>query len=155
MELPIVSYGKERAPDMVRQIIGVILMVIAAIVAIHTIVEPLYHTSTEASPYSPLWNYIDPLSALAVVTGLALSFLHKRRVDSEGGVTWDRLATSTLFYGFIFVGISFFLSWFNLHSPRYTAIGPDAAAVIWLISDSLLPILAGSMGMRVFKGVGG
>ena len=56
---------------MVRQIIGVILMVIAAIVAIHTIADPLYHTSTEARPYSPLWDYINPLMALAIVAGLS------------------------------------------------------------------------------------
>ncbi len=140
---------------MVRQIIGVILMVIAAIVAIHTIADPLYHTSTEARPYSPLWDYINPLMALAIVAGLVMGFLRKRIVDSEGGVTWDRLAASALFYGFIFVGILFFLSWFNLFNDDYTAIGPDAAAVIWAIVDGLLPVLVGAMGMRVFKGVGG
>ena len=84
-----------------------------------------------------------------------MGFLRKRIVDSEGGVTWDRLAASALFYGFIFVGILFFLSWFNLFNDDYTALGPDAAAVIWAIVDGLLPVLVGAMGMRVFKGVGG
>lgn len=37
-----------------KRIIGIVLIVIAAIVAIQTVLEPIYHTSTEESPTAPL-----------------------------------------------------------------------------------------------------
>ena len=41
--------------DMLKRISGVVLVVMAVAVAVQTIVEPLYYTSTEESPYSPVW----------------------------------------------------------------------------------------------------
>ena len=142
---------------MARQIIGVILIVIAAIVAIHTVIEPLYFdSSTTASGYNePVWFVIDILSAIGCVMGVVLGFLRKRAVDAEGGITWDRLAASVLFYGFVFAAIIFFWSWFNLLSPKFTAIEVAASNVIWILYDAIFPILAASMGVRIFKGTGG
>ena len=43
---------------MLKRISGVILIVMAVAVAVQTIVEPLYHTSSEGQPYSrfgPSW----------------------------------------------------------------------------------------------------
>ena len=140
-----------------RQIIGVILIAIAAIVGIHTIVEPLYFDSaTTGSGYNEsVWAIINVLSAIGCIMGVVIGFLRKRAVDAEGGITWDRLAASALFYGFAFTAFIFFWSWFNLLSPNFTAIGGDAANVIWILYDALFTILAASMGVRVFKGTGG
>ena len=32
--------------EVLKKVIGIVLILIAAIVAIHTVIEPLYHTST-------------------------------------------------------------------------------------------------------------
>ena len=53
-----------------KQIVGVVLILTGALVAIHTVIEPLYHASSQASPYSPNWSTINPLMALAIVLGL-------------------------------------------------------------------------------------
>ena len=42
--------------DMIRRTVGVALIVIGAAVALHTVIEPLYHASSEANPYSPIWS---------------------------------------------------------------------------------------------------
>ena len=39
---------------MLRRILGVVLIVIGVVVAVHTVVEPLYYASSGASPYSPV-----------------------------------------------------------------------------------------------------
>ena len=39
--------------ERLKRVIGVYLIAVGAIVAVHTIIEPLYHTSTEAAPYTP------------------------------------------------------------------------------------------------------
>ncbi len=71
--------------DNLKRIIGVYLIAVAVIVAVHTIIEPLYYTSTEADPYTPNWMYINPLMAIAVALSLILSYGCKRRADLEGG----------------------------------------------------------------------
>ena len=50
----------QKLMDILRRIIGIVLIVIGAVVAAHMIIEPLYHVSSEASPNSPIWNIIDP-----------------------------------------------------------------------------------------------
>lgn len=142
---------------MARQIIGVILVAIAAMVAIHAIVEPLYFDSSQsASGYNEgAWMMLNILTAFGIIAGTAMSFLRKRAVDAEGGISWDRLAASVLFYGFVFVGILFFWNWFNLLSPGFSAIHPAAIHLTWIFVDAAFPILAASMGVRVFKGTGG
>ena len=40
--------------DAFKRIIAVYLIAVGAIVAIHTIIEPLYYTSTETDPYQPV-----------------------------------------------------------------------------------------------------
>ncbi len=139
----------------VRQIVGAALILIGIVVAVHTVVEPLYHASSQASPYSPIWSYINPLMALAILLGLIFGCMRKREVDREGSaapVTRDFLAANTLFYGLLFVGILFFYNWFNLLSPAYTAMGPDAVSVVWAVIDAVLPLLLGAQGMTLLRG---
>ena len=138
-----------------RRVIGAVLILIGALVAIHTVVEPLYHASSEASPYSPNWSYINPLMAIAIVLGLIFSCMRKQEVDREGGdapVTRAFLAANTIFYGLLFIGILFFFNWLNLLSPDYDAVGPDSVSVIWAMIDAALPLLLGAQGMTLLKG---
>lgn len=137
-----------------KQIVGVVLILIGALVAIHTVIEPLYHASTQASPYSPNWSTINPLMALAIVLGLIFACMRKQEVDRQGGdaaVTRDFLAANTIFYGLLFIGILFFFNWFNLMSPAYNAVGPDAVSMIWAVIDAALPLLLGAQGVTLVK----
>ena len=140
---------------MLRQVIGAVLILIGALVAIHVVIEPLYHASSQASPYSPIWNYINPLMALAIGLGLIFACIRKQEIDQEGfdaPVTRDFLAANTLFYGLLFVGILFFFNWFNLLSPAHTAVGPDAVSVLWALIDAALPLLLGAQGLSLLRG---
>ena len=140
--------------DMLRQIVGVVLIVVGVVVAVHAVVEPLYYVSTEASPDSLIWSIIDPFMALAVVLGVIFGYIRKRGVDHDGGapVTREYLAANTLFYGFLFVGILFFWNWFNLLSPGYTAVGPDTVSLVWGFINAALPLLSGAMGLSLLRG---
>lgn len=138
-----------------NRVAGAVLIVIAVVVAGHAIVEPWYHISTPEQPYSPAWTYIDPLSALAVALGLIFGFARKRAFDGEAGATpatWGRLATNTLFYGFVFVGIIFFTDWFSILNESYTALNDSAASILWTMVDGILPLLAGSLGAMLLRG---
>ena len=140
-----------------KRIVGIVLVVIGVAVAVHTIVEPLYHVSSEAHPYSPLWTILDPLMGLAIVLGLIVGYPRMKRASSAGPdalVTWERLAATTMFYGFLGVGILFFWSWFNTMSVSANFApgkGENVSALVWMIIDTLLPLLLGATGVSLLR----
>ena len=139
--------------DMLRKIIGILLIITAAVVAIHTVIEPLYHASSDAQPFAPLWNILDPIMAVAIVLTVIFGYIRKRDACNEAGTTITRewLSANVVFYGIVFIGIMFFWNWFNLLRPAFTAVGPDAVSLAWIIIDATLPLLLGAMGMHLFK----
>ena len=139
---------------MAKRILGWALIAMAATVAFHTVVEPLYHVSEPGQPYSPFWKTLDPLMVLAWVVGTVFAYLRKRAVDREGGeaVTREYLAANVLFYGFLGVGILLLWSYFSLLNPSYAPTGPDAITVIWMLIDATLPLLLGAAGANLLRG---
>ncbi len=141
-----------------KRIVGIVLVVIGVTVAVHTIVEPLYHVSSETYPYSSLWTLLDPLMGLAIILGLIVSYPRVKRASSAGPdvpVTWERLAASTIFYGFLGMGILFFWSWFNTMSVSAAFApgkGEDVSVLVWMIIDTLLPLLLGATGVSLLRG---
>lgn len=138
---------------MLNRIIGGYLLLVAVAVAVHTMIEPLYHTSFEGQPYSPIWNLLNPLMAIALVAGIILSFLRKSQVDAAEGdaVTREYLVSNILFFGFLFVSILFFWNWFGLMNPSFTAIGPETTSLVWIIVDATLPLVTGAMGVQLIR----
>ena len=137
-----------------KRIAGIFLIAMAAAVAIHTVVEPLYHVSSEGQPYSPFWDILNPLMALAIVLGLVLGYRRKQEADGQGGeagVTREFLAANTQFFGLLCVGILFFWSWFNLLMPAWTAPGDDTVTLVWILVDATLPLLIGAMGTCLIR----
>ena len=138
----------------IQRIAGVVLIVIGVVVAVHTIIVPLYHVSTEASPNSPIWNILDPFMALAVVLGVIFGCHRKRAAGREGNgapITREYLVANTHLYGFLFVGILFFWNWFNFLSPDFTAVGADAISVVWAFIDAALPLLSVTLGLHLVR----
>lgn len=139
----------------IRPVVGLFLVAVGIVVAVHTIIEPLYHVSSEANPYSPVWSFINPLTALAVILGVIFSCLRTRAIAGKGSgapISRAYLAANVQLYGFLFVGILFFWNWFNLLSPGFTAIGADTASLLWAFIDAALPLLSVPMGLYLARG---
>ena len=139
--------------DILKRIGGVILILAGAVLAIHTIVEPLYFDSnTTDSGYNEIaWAYIDPLTALAVILGVVFGYVRTRKSGTEGGmpVTREFLAANTQFFGVVFLGIVFFFNWFNLLSSDFNAVGPDAVSMMWIVIGAGLPLVWFPMGLNL------
>lgn len=135
-----------------KRFIGVVLIVIAAIVAIQTILEPIYHTSTDDSPYSSAWDYINPLSAISIILGLIFGYIRMRGVGENSSVQ-EFIAANTLFYGFIFTAIIFFWNWFGIMdvASDFTAVGMDTRSLVWILFDAILPPLNIAMGIHLLR----
>ena len=138
--------------ESLKRFIGVVLIIIAAVVAIQTIIEPLYHTSTADSPYSPAWNYINPLSAISIILGLIFGYARMRRVGADSSVQ-EFIAANTLFYGFIFIAIMFFWNWFGIMSSAsdFTVASADTRGMVWILFDAILPPLNIAMGIHLLR----
>lgn len=131
---------------------GAVLIAIAVILAGQTVLEPWYHTSTEEQPYSPVWQYVDILSAIAIVLGVIATFRAKAAIPDDDSVTWGRLSANAQFYGIIFVGILFLWNWTLVFtSTTYTAVPAGTISLVWIAIDAALPILIGSVGVGLLK----
>ena len=138
--------------ETLKRIIGVVLIVIAAIIAIQTVIEPIYHTSTEDSPYSSTWDYINWLSAISVILGVIFSYIRMSRAGEDASVQ-EFIAANTQFYGFLFVAIIFFWNWFGISGigEDFTAVGHNTRSMVWIIFDATLPLLNGAMGVHLLR----
>ena len=142
--------------DIIKRIAGVILIISAIVLAVHTVVEPLYFdSSTTGSGYNEsVWALINSLTAFAVVLGVIFGYARMRKSGSEGGaaVTREFLAANVQFFGVLFLGILFFFNWFNLLSSDFNAVGPDAVGLVWIAIDAGLPLIWFPLGLHLLKG---
>ena len=142
--------------DIIKRIVGIILVLVAMIVAVHTIVEPLYFDSSRSGSgfNEGIWAIINTLAATAVILGGVFGYIRKRDADgdTDATVTREFLTANTIFYGFLFIGILFFWNWFNLLNPAFNAVGPDTISLTWIIIDAGLPLLAGALGIHLALG---
>ncbi len=138
--------------ETLKRIIGVVLIVTAAIIAIQTVLEPIYHTSTEDSPYSSTWNYINPLSAISIILGLIFGYIRMSRAGEDASIQ-EFIAANTQFFGFLFVAIIFFWNWFGISDigQDFTAVGHGTRSLIWIIFDATIPLLNGAMGVHLLR----
>ena len=135
-----------------KRFIGIVLIVIAAIVAIQTILEPIYHTSTDDSPYSSTWDYINPLSAISIILGLIFGYIRLSGVGADSSVQ-EFIAANTLFYGFIFTAIIFFWNWFGIMeiASDFTGVSHSTRGLVWILFDAILPPLNIAMGISLLR----
>ena len=138
--------------ESLKRFIGIVLIVIAAIVAIHTIIEPIYHTSTDGNLHSSAWDYINPLSAISIILGLIFGYIRMGRAGENSSVQ-EFIAANTLFYGFIFIAIIFFWNWFGIMSvgSDFTAVGMDTRGLVWILINAILPLLNIAMGVHLLR----
>ncbi|MDE2799189.1 MAG: hypothetical protein OXI94_11050 [Gemmatimonadota bacterium] len=137
---------------MLKQIVGAILLIVGVAVAIHTVVEPLYHVSTDEQLYSSFWSILNPLMVLSIILGLIFGYIRKKGVAGDDAITREYLAANIQFYGLLFVGIMFFWNYFNYYyGPKFTAIGADTQSLVWILIDASLPLLLGAMGISLLR----
>lgn len=140
----------------INRLCGFLLIVAGLVLVVHTLAEPLYYTSTVTSPYSPLWLYVNWLTALGVVIGVIYSYgrtCQACRGESASAVTRDYLVANVQFYGFIVLGIMFFWNWFQLFDTGYTATTPGTQALVWILVDAGLPPLMVTLGLHLVRDI--
>ena len=122
------------------------LVLLASAVAVNFIITPLYHPGGD-EPFT-VWEILNWFMAVGMVIALAASYVDKRRVDRDGSADIRRYIEANLaFYAAVLVFLLFFWNWFSLLSPNNE---PDGQ--FWAVIDSLMPVVLGVTGCRVFRG---
>ncbi len=135
--------------NVVNRIVGIYLILAAAAAILYSVIEPLAWDIATLG-YSPVWLVLDPVSAAGILLGLIFAYLGQRKTAGTTAQIWTN---RILFYGFLFVTLLFFRSWFgDLTGNAASDISLD---VVWGIAYALyvpLAIATGTMLLRRQRG---
>ena len=130
---------------MLIRAVAAYLVLLAVSVGVHFIITPLYHAGGDAPFFA--WEVHNWFMAVGMVLALAGSYAAKRRVDADSSADMKRyLEVNTIFYAAAAVFLLFFWNWFSALSPNNS---PDGQ--FWAVIDTLMPIVMGVTGCRMWR----
>ena len=131
---------------------AVYLIGVAVAVAVWFIVNPLL---TDSVDVPGIWLVLDVLMAVALAIALAANYARKGAEDggdAAGAVTRRYLEVNVAFYLTAAVTILFLHNWFSLLAGGTDSLdGNHQAWVIWAAVDTLLPLVVGITGCRLWR----
>ena len=134
-------------PILIRAV-AAYLVLLAVAIAINFIATPLYHPGGD-EPF-PVWEVLNYFMAVGIVITAAAGYVEKRRVGGEGVENLKQyIRANAVFYTSVAVLILFFWNWFSNLSPNNS---PDSQ--VWIFVDTMMPIVVGVTGCRVWRCAG-
>ncbi len=135
-----------------KKLAGVYLVVVAVVVAVFFIINNFL---SDAIDVLAVWQVLDVLMVTGLALGLVFNYLAKRDADAADdgpGVTRRSLEANVAFYATAGVTILFLHNWFALLAG-VSLEGNEQAWVIWAAVDTVLPLVLGATGCRLWRGV--
>ena len=133
-----------------RRVVGILLLLMAAIVAIYFVVDQLQVLPS-------LWHTLNYPMALAILLGVIFTQIRKRKLEADGLdriLTRPYIETNILAYGFIVIFLLFFWNWF--HELVEGDVEASALrSLAWVVIDVVFPLLTASLGARLLRGDNG
>ena len=136
----------------IKKLVGAYLVVVGVAVAAFFILNSLLQDSIDVPS---IWQVLDILMFIGLVLALICNYIRKREVETGDGnasVSRPYLESNALFYLTAGVTILFLHNWLS-----FLANGPDSldgnhqAWVIWAAVDTLLSIVFGLSGCRLWR----
>ena len=132
---------------LIRQLIGVYLVLVGLAVAIHFVATQFYDPTITGDSLD-VWLVLDVLMAIALVIILATAIRRKQMLpdaDSDGRVTREYLEANFSFYFGASLLLIFLWNWagFAIADPR------SDNGTIWALIDATLPLFVGQAGIRL------
>ena len=136
--------------DGLKKLVGVYLVGVAVVVAVYFIINNFLADSFDVLS---VWYVLDVLMLIGLALALIFNCASMREEGGRGEtVTRRYLEVNTAFFVTAGVTILFLHSWLSL-----LALGPNSlngnhqAWVIWAVVDTLLPLVLGVTGCRLWK----
>ena len=123
---------------------GLYLMLSGLVVAVYFVITPIFETDWE----SPVWETIDWFTAAGALLALGIGWLQKREMENHGDSGLARFITvNATFYAAAAFFLLFFWKWFSAVLFQ----NEDDSGVSWVVIDVLYPLLAISLGRRLWN----
>ena len=138
--------------DVVKKPVGAYLVVLAVVVAVFFIINPFLVDSIDVQG---VWYVLDVLMVIGLALALVFNCMRKREVgarDPGGQVTRPYLEANVAFFVTAGVTVLFLHNWFSLLAEGGDSLdGNHQAWVIWAAVDTLLPLVLGVTGCRLWQ----
>jgi hypothetical protein len=142
----------ESVMEILKRLLSVFFLLVAAAVAVNWVATPLYHDGT-ANYW--LWEAMNWPMAVAVGLALIVNAVRKCRSQtsvSGGSVTRQYLEVNLAFYASIVLALWFYWNWFYSLFPESE---PEAVGLIhlewWAFINPLLVLVVGATGARLWR----
>ena len=136
-----------------RKAVGIYMVAVAAVVGVFFVVN-IFLLDTLNVP--GIWAVLDYLMAIALVPALIFNYMRKREQDGGEGITRGYLEANVAFFLTAAVALIFFHNWFyqlaeGIQSP---SLDNHSRWIIWAAVDTILPLVLGATGCRMWCGAG-
>ena len=133
----------------IKMLAAVYLILIAATVAVHFIVNLFYDAALEGTG-ATVWRILDPMMVAGVFIVLLLAFGAKRRRDSDSSnraIDREYLEANVTFYFSAFLLLALLWNWI----ASQWVDPPADIGLLWVFIDSTLPLLLASTAIRLLR----
>ncbi len=136
----------------IKKLAGAYLVVVSVAVAVFFIINIFL---VEAINVLVVWHVLDVLMLIGLAVGLAFNYAHKAGFGGRNGdepITKGYLEAHVTFYVTAGVAIIFLHNWFSLLATGDVSQGDNHTAwAIWAVVDTMLPIILGVTGCRLWR----
>ena len=134
---------------LVKKLLAIFLGVVALVVAVHFMFSSFYRELVDTSA---IWDVLNWLMAVALVSVLFVSYLHKRTLDrhgAAGSVTREYLEVNLIFYVTVVLVLWFFWNWSN----DLVSVEPQGQTQrnIWVWIDPLFVPITAAIALRLWR----
>ncbi len=134
---------------LVKRLAAVFMLCLAGTVLVHFIGTQFYDPDLQGGVLTA-WRVIDPIMVAGLSMVLLLAFARKRRLDAEKAdqsITREYLEANGVFYfsGALLAAVLW--NWVGVEWSEPVTTQP----LVWVLSDSTLPLLLGSTAFRLLR----
>lgn len=138
--------------EAIKKLVGIYLVGVSIAVAVFFIINVFLVGTISVLA---VWHVLDVLMLIGLVLGMGFNYAHKQRAggrDAGEAVTRPYLEANVTFYITAGVTILFLHNWFAfLATGDVSQDDNHTAWVIWAVVDTVLPIVLGITGCRLWR----
>ncbi len=138
--------------EAIKKLVGAYLVGVSIAVAIFFIINVFLVGTISVLA---VWHVLDVLMLVGLALGVVFNYAYKTRMngrDAGESVTRGYLDANVTFYITTGVTILFLHNWFAFLATGDVSVGENHTAwVIWAVVDTVLPIILGTTGCRLWR----
>ena len=133
--------------DIVRKPLAVVLGGTAAVVLIHFVFGPFYRDALDGGS---VWDVVNWFMAFSFIAALITTAAAKIAATRDDRDVKTYIQANVAFYATAALSIVFCWNWFN--DLVGDGNGGDVTSLVWVVVDTVFPILIGSVSVNLWKG---